>query len=113
MLLYLQVLLSCYIPDEPFPGHFPVGPERSVVAEPVQDADSVREEGVQLLSADLCSASWYADPQICLGGWGKQTEVDHQTGEGRKREIEGEFVCFLLIDLKCEIVDIFYQNAYV
>ena len=51
------------------------------MAEPVEDAGSLWQEGVWLLPPDVCPSSGHETAQASLRRWRHQTEVDHQTGK--------------------------------
>ena len=50
------------------------------MAEPVQDADALRQAGVQLFPTILCASAGHQTAAQGLGGRWRTPEMDHQTG---------------------------------
>jgi len=65
---------------QPFPRLVPARPQGPSVAQLVETAGSVRQEGVRLLSSDVCPAGGPGELEVRLGRGQHQEEVDRQTG---------------------------------
>ena len=66
---------------QPLPGVVPDRAERSALAQPVPDAAPLRQEGLQLLPADLRASLRPQTTQEGVGGRQSETEVDSETSK--------------------------------
>lgn len=73
--------MRCFLSAQSLPRFFSIGPQRPTVAQPLQDAGQLWQEGIWVLPTDVRPSSRPEAAEEDMGRLQFSTKMDHQASE--------------------------------